>query len=137
MTIAFKKDRRPATAEWKRRWKHAALTTGSYLPVFEPFFAGVGKLDPPLTPTQAMLVLNLLSFKWRDAAPFVSYETLGKRMGLSAKMVQRHAKKLERAGYLRIEERRGRSNRFHLDGLFDALRDELARRDQAKRKAAA
>jgi hypothetical protein len=134
--IAFTKNARPIPQEWKRRWKHAALATGSYLPVFEPFFAGVAKLDPPLTPTQAMLVLHLMSFKWRDGAPFVSYDTLAGRMNLSAKMVQRHAKTLARAGYLRIEERRGRSNRFHLDGLFDALRDEVGRQ-QARRKAAA
>jgi hypothetical protein len=111
----------PTPIAYVKRWKHAPLFDRGYLPVPQLFLERAAKLNPRLKPAQALLVLNLLSFKWFEDAPFVSYATLGGRLGISAKQAQRQAKELERAGYLRIEEQPGRQNRFHLDGLFDAL----------------
>jgi predicted transcriptional regulator len=42
-------------------------------------------------------------------------------MGTSAKTIQRQVKALKSKGYIRREERRGRSNAFDCTPLFDSL----------------
>jgi DNA-binding MarR family transcriptional regulator len=107
--------------QWIARWKHESLFGGSYLPVPDSFFKLTTTFRPKVTATQALLLLHLMSYKWREGAPWVAYETLGQRLGISAKQVTRLMKRLERDGYVQIEERSGRTNRFILDGFLDAL----------------
>ena len=81
-----------------------------------------GSLKPyALTVAEGMFVIELMAFKWGDGAPFPSYATVAKRMGVSTKMVQRYAAQLEGKGYLKRQARIGSSNAFNLQGLFDAL----------------
>jgi hypothetical protein len=114
-----------------RRWSEtlaspdALSTWGGYVPVLRSFLNYYSKLEPPVTSAEAMLVIHLMAFKWTVDAPFPGYRTLAKLMGCSPKMVQRHAKALERAGYLKREMRTGQTNKFHLDGLFRALERRL------------
>ena len=71
------------------------------------FFEFTGKLDPPISPIQRLLVLHFMSFKWAEDPPYMSFVTLGKHLGMTPKMVSRHASKLRKSGYLRIEDPRG------------------------------
>jgi hypothetical protein len=81
-----------------------------------------GSLKPyQLTVAEAMFVIEIMAYKWGAKAPFPSYGTIAKRMGVSTKMVQRYARQLEEKGYLRRQARIGTSNAFDLQPLFDAL----------------
>ena len=89
----------------------------------------------PLSPGEALFVLHLMEFKWDAKAPFPGYKTLAGRMGLSDKMVRRYAQSLETKKYLNRVVRVGRTNRFDLTPLFDALSkavDQEQKRDQKK-----
>ena len=72
-----------------------------------------------LTHGEALFVLHLMEFKWDQAAPFPSYATLSRRMGVSIKMVRRYAQALEEKRYLKRVVRTGNTNRFDLTPLFD------------------
>ena len=57
-----------------------------------------------------------------QAAPYPSYATLARRMGITPKMARRYAQNLERKGFLlRIRRGGGNTNRFDLTPLFDKL----------------
>lgn len=114
---------KPVPPEYVRRWKHSFLFAGGWLPVPQQFLQLTATLRPKISRNRALLLLHLMSFKWADRSPFVKYETLAKRLGVSAKQVARDAQALERDGYLVIEMRRGRSNTFHLDGFLSALNE--------------
>jgi Helix-turn-helix domain len=70
---------------------------------------------------EALFVLQLMDFKWGWKAPFPSYATIAKRMGISDKMARTHAKNLERSGTFAGRSAPGRTNRFDLTPLFSAL----------------
>jgi hypothetical protein len=104
------------------RWKHADLFAFGFLSVPAVFLQHYATLKPyPLTTSEAMFVLQLMSFKWDAKAPFPSYRTLAARMGVTEKMARRYAKQIEEKGYLRRASRVGRTNAFDLNPLFDAL----------------
>jgi len=120
----------PVTAETvdrklARRWGgHDVLFAkpDGWVGVPVSFLRSYGSLKPyALTVAEAMFVVQVMAYKWSDKAPFPSYSTLAKRMGVSAKMVQRYAKQLEEKGYLKREVRIGSSNAINLQPLFDAL----------------
>jgi DNA-binding MarR family transcriptional regulator len=113
------------------RWKHERLFSRGYVAVPVAFLEHYAHLKRfgGLTHAEAMYVLQVMAFKWSDAAPFPSYATLAKRLGTGPKTVQRQAKALEDKGYIRREKRRGRSNAFDLTPLFDALLDAMPAED--------
>lgn len=74
-----------------------------------------------LSASEAMFVLQLMTFKWDAKAPFPTYATLAARMGVSEKMVRRYARNLERRGLLRRRFQRRSANRFDLSMLFEAV----------------
>lgn len=76
-----------------------------------------------------MIVLLQLAEHWwtAEGQVFPSKETIGERIGLSAKQVQRHIKKLEEAGFVqrvaRFKQGRGQvSNEYDLSGLVSKLK---------------
>ena len=81
------------------------------------------KLEPTggISVAEAMFVLQLMAFKWSKDAPYPSYSTLAKKMGVSDKMVRRYAASLESKGFLKRHSRIGSSNSFDLSPLFVAL----------------
>jgi DNA-binding MarR family transcriptional regulator len=104
------------------RWKHAELVQDGYLVVPSAYLRHYATLKPfPLTSGEALFVLQLMGFKWDEAAPFPGYKTLAARLGISDKMARRHAQSLETKGYLRRQMRVGLTNLFDLTPLFDAL----------------
>jgi len=112
----------PDDRSFAKRWKHSILFENGYVPVPTLFLELYGRLRPTgLTSGEALFVLQLMSFKWDDHAPFPGYKRIALRMGITDKMVRRYAQNLELKGYLIREKRIGQSNRFDLTPLFDAL----------------
>ena len=105
------------------RWKHPELLQSGYLVVPLDFLRHYNRLKPDsLTHGEVLLVIHLMAFKWDQAAPFPSYGTLARRMGITPKMARRYAQNLERKGFLlRIRRGGGNTNRFDLTPLFDKL----------------
>jgi len=88
-----------------------------------------------LTAGEAMFVLELMTYKWSEDAPFPSYKSLATKMGVTDKMARRYAANLEAKGYLRRQPRIGSTNTFDLNPLFAALGSALAA-EKAVAKAA-
>jgi DNA-binding MarR family transcriptional regulator len=120
------------------RWKHEKLFSRGYLAVpisFLEHYANLKKFGG-LTHAEAMFILQVMSFKWGERAPFPSYATLAKRMGTGPKTIQRQAKALEDKGYLIRQKRQGRSNAFELTPLFDLLLEAVVAQEGVLSRAA-
>jgi len=104
-----------------------------FLCVPDVFMKHHSRLAGKMSPGQAMFLLHLMSFKWTADAPYPSNDTLGARMGLSSKAVQRIAAELEKMGYLKRIPKTGSSNRFDLSGLFAALKTAHTREQDEKK----
>ena len=104
------------------RWKYPQLLQAGYLVVPSEFMRHYSRLKPNgLTHGEALFVLHLMEHKWDEAAPFPSYGTLARRMGITTKMARRYAQTLEQKGCLRRVTRTGNTNLFDLTPLFDKL----------------
>jgi hypothetical protein len=97
------------------------LVAGGWTPVADYFLDSYAKLTPPMSTSEAMLVIHLMRHKWDDAPPFPGFNTLSKRMGVTATSVRNHARSLEQKGYLIRRKRVGTTNHFDLVPLFVAL----------------
>lgn len=90
-------------------------------------FWGQNRLE--LQPDEFNVLLQLVSHWWtKDQNPHPSKETIGRRMGKSPRMVQRHLTTLENKGLLKRVERfklhRGQdSNGYDLKGLVKKLKE--------------
>ncbi len=87
-----------------------------------------------LTNGQAMFILQLMTFKWTERAPYPSYGKIAARMGISDKMVRRYAAELELKGCIKRNSRVGSTNAFDMTPLFDALQ-QAVERDNSLAKA--
>lgn len=82
-----------------------------------------------LSPTQLAVLMHLADYWWDvDRKPFPSKATLGERLGLSPRQVQRYTAELEDMGYLKRNQRyahhRGKiSNEYDLSGLVKRLKE--------------
>ena len=82
-----------------------------------------------LNPTQLAVLMHLADYWWDvDRKPYPSKKSLGERLGLGPRQVQRYLAELEEAGLVkRIERRaahRGKiSNEYDLSGLVDRLKE--------------
>lgn len=82
-----------------------------------------------LNPTQLSVLMHLADYWWDvDRQPFPSKSTLGERLGLSPRQVQRHIADLEGAGLVARIQRtapgRGKlSNEYDLTGLVNRLKE--------------
>lgn len=122
----------PTTADrsFARRWGHEELFGKGYVPVPSLFLQHYALLNPPLNSGEAMFVLHLMDYKWDAKHPFPGYKTIAKRMGVSTKMARTHGQNLEVKKYLRRQMRVGRTNRFDLTPLFDALAVSIAKKEK-------
>ena len=119
------------------RWQHPELLEGGYVVIPSSFLHHYSRLKPHgLTHGEALLVIHLMAFKWTADAPFPSYATLARRMGVTAKMAQRYAKQLEQKGCLRRLIRTGNTNLFDLTPLFNKLLEVVRADDRRNRKEA-
>jgi hypothetical protein len=110
---------RSATARWGQQ--DTRLFTEGWLSVPTKFLRYYTALNPPLSSGEALFVLQLMTFKWDDAAPFPSYGRIAKTMGVTDKMARRYAQSLQKKGYLTRQYQRRAPNKFDLTQLFDAL----------------
>lgn len=82
-----------------------------------------------LNPTQLAVLMHLADYWWDvDRKPYPSKKTLGERLGLSPRQVQRYIAELEKMKLVqRIERRaahRGKlSNMYDLSGLVERLKE--------------
>lgn len=81
-----------------------------------------------LNPTQLAVLMHLADYWWDvERKPYPSKKTLGERLGLSARQVQRHIADLEEMGLVQRVERRAAhqgklSNIYDLGGLVERLK---------------
>lgn len=110
------------------RWGREEFFDRGFVSIPVRFLELYAHLKPhPLTPGEALFVLQLMSFKWSEAAPFPSYKRVAARMGVSEKMVKRYAQSLQAKGYLTRLMRQQKTNAFDLSGLFKALAEAIER----------
>jgi predicted transcriptional regulator len=97
-----------------------------------------------LSAMHQIVLLQLCDYWWdHDRKPYPSKETIGERLGLGPRQVQRYMADLEKAGLLtrnaRYARNRGRlSNEYDLSGLVERLQKiapELEQAKAAKRQA--
>jgi hypothetical protein len=110
---------RSATARWGKQ--DTRLFKEGWLSVPNKFLRCYTALNPPLSSGEALFVLQLMTFKWDDAAPFPSYGRVAKTMGVTDKMARRYAQNLQKKGYLVRRFQKRAPNKFDLTRLFDAL----------------
>lgn len=116
------------------RWKHSEILDTGFVGVPTTFLELYAELKPPLTSGEALFVIQLMSYKWTEEAPFPGYATLARRMGVTDKAVRRHAASLESKKYLRRISRLGTTNKFDLSPLFDALLTATQKLKEQKRR---
>jgi hypothetical protein len=102
------------------RWTPLIATKG-FTPVPTAFLEHYTELS--ITPSEAMLLVHLASFKWTSEAPFPALPRLARMMGCTVRYVRKMCASLESVGYLTRTQRKGTSNLFHLNGLFAKLED--------------
>jgi DNA-binding MarR family transcriptional regulator len=113
------------------RWTHEELFDKGFVATPVRFLELYAHLQPfPLSPGEAMFVLELMSFKWTSSMPFPGYKRIAERMGVTDKMVRRYAQSLETKGYLKRQVRKNATNMFDMTGLFNALRAAVQRSKQ-------
>lgn len=82
-----------------------------------------------LNPTQLAVLMHLADHWWDvDRKPYPSKKSLGERLGLGPRQVQRYLAELEEAGLVRRIERRAAhrgkiSNEYDLSGLVERLKE--------------
>lgn len=120
-----------------QRWggKAALSESGGFLAVPLAFLKYHAVIRPKLKPAEAMFVLQLMSYKWDENAPFPGYKTIAKRMGVSEVYARKIARGLEDKGLLVRRLRVSQTNLFDLQPLFDKLAEHVEKVNEAKSKA--
>lgn len=102
-------------ARWTRR-----IASRGFAPIAQVFLSAYAQKPLGLSTTEAMLVIQLISFKWTAEAPFPRVRVLAQRLGVTTRAVSMQLKRLEERGFVaRIH--RDRRYRFDMTGLFKAL----------------
>lgn len=115
-----------ATKASERKWGRPAMELGFCI---IPSLLLRAQRRLGLNPTQLAVLMHLADYWWdADRKPYPQKKTLGDRLGLSARQVQRHVAELETAGLVRRIQRtapgRGKiSNEYDLSGLVAKLRE--------------
>ena len=98
-----------------------------FCPVSSYFLANYHRLRPHesaqgLSSTEVMVVIHLMDHKWDSRAPYPTLGRLAERMGLSTRAVRSALQTLQGLGYVQREASpSGGPNKYHLEGLFNAL----------------
>ena len=116
------------------RWGSQLIFDEGYVAVPAAFLRNYTRLE--LSNSELVFILQLMSFKWNENAPFPSYKTVAQRMGITTEMARRHAKSLEEKGLLKRVKRTGQSNAFDLRPLTAALESFTAEKPRVAKVAA-
>lgn len=124
----------------EKKWGKAVMKLGfSILPSL--IFRAQRRLG--LNPTQLVILLQIADYWWdQGRKPYPSKATLGARVGLSPRHIQRIIAELEEAGLVKRIERHARhrgklSNEYDLSGLVERLKQlepEFREAAEARRK---
>lgn len=111
----------------EERWSPDVAAKGfSAVPTL--FLNQYAQLD--ITPTEAMLIIHLMSYKWDARRPFPSISMLRKKLGLSDGQVRALLRRLERQKrLLKRIQRIGRSNEFDFSPLIRRLEELQQKQD--------
>ena len=108
-------------SEWQIEDRWTPKLAKKWTPISYAFLEFYSQLNPPITSGEAMFIVHVMAHKWKKAAPYPSFKTLGKRMGITHTQARNYARSLDTKGYLRRKFRVGRTNRFYFEGLYEAL----------------
>ena len=115
-----------ATKASQRKWGAAVIDLGFCV---IPSLLVRAQRRLTLSPTQLAVLIQLSDYWW-DAArkPYPSKKTLGERLSLGPRQVQRHIADLEEMGYVRRIQRTAAhggklSNEYDLSGLVERLKE--------------
>lgn len=115
---------RSAAKASERKWGKAVMELGFCI---VPSLLLRAQARLKLSPTQLAVVMHLADYWWdAERRPWPKKQTLGERLNLSARQVQRYIAELEEMGYVKRIERtaphRGKlSNEYDLSGLVARL----------------
>jgi len=116
-TASAKIDRSIA-ARWTER------LAAPFCPVSSYFLQNYHRLGGSygLNSTEAMLIVQLVDFKWSASAPYPTTATLATRLGISQRQVRSTLQRLEELGWLfRERPTQSSANRYRLEPLFRRL----------------
>lgn len=133
-----------ATKASERKWGKAVMGLGFCI---VPSLLLRAQQRLRLNPTQLAVLMHLADYWWDvERKPYPSKKTLGERLGLSARQVQRYIAELEQMGLVQRVERRAAhqgklSNIYDLSGLVERLKElepefKEVREDNKKRQKA-
>jgi hypothetical protein len=107
------------------RW--SGPLSAQFCPVSSYFLANYHRLasqpgERGLNSTEAMLIIQLMDFKWDERLPFPSLGTIADRMAITRRHVRDTLKSLEGRGYVkRIANTNGGTNKYDFAGLIGKL----------------
>ena len=116
---------RNAAKASERKWGKAVMDRGFCI---VPSLLLRAQARLKLSPTQLAILMHLADYWWDvDRKPWPKKQTLGDRLNLSARQVQRYIAELEEMGYVKRIERtaphKGKlSNEYDLSGLVERLK---------------
>jgi len=111
----------------ERKWSRAVMDVKGFCLFPSLLLHAQARLK--MTPTHLAIVLHLIDYWWDvDRKPWPSKATLGARVCLSPRQVQRQMAELEEMGLVQRNERRGGhrgklSNEYDLSGLVARLKE--------------
>ena len=117
---------RKAMKASERKWGRAVMGLGFCI---VPSLLLRAQQRLKLSPTQLAVLMHLADYWWDvNRKPYPSKKTLGERLGLSPRQVQRYIADLEAAGLVKRIERTARhrgklSNEYDLSGLVKRLKE--------------
>lgn len=115
-----------ATKASERKWGKAVMGLGFCI---VPSLLLRAQQRLKVNPTQLAVLMHLADHWWDvDRKPYPSKKTLGERLGLGPRQVQRYIAELEAAGLVKRIERTARhrgklSNEYDLSGLVERLKE--------------
>lgn len=122
----------PTPSAIRQRWRGAVTSAETgFTAVPDVLIRSQGQLN--LSPTEMVVLLNILLHWWQeDEWPYPRIPTIGERMGISRRTVERAIHRLQEKGLVvhRRSESRGSGpavRRFDLNGLIEVLRSRVER----------
>jgi hypothetical protein len=87
------------------------------------------RLNPMPTSTELLLIINLMSFRWRpETVLFPSTTKLARRLGISQPAVRKAIRGLIKAGYLTRRKRHMKSSIYDISKFLAAIEENLVTR---------
>ncbi len=112
----------PSMSRVAKRWTANIINNGGgFTPVANLFLQSYAKLDPALTPTEAMLVIHMMSKKWDRKPVAISSEVLAEEMNLTSGQVRQKLRDLEAKGVITSQGVPGRPKVFDFKPLLVKL----------------